>query len=153
MPAVILDSNLLVLFIIGRTSPELIERHRRLQAYSVSDFDLLIEFIAPMSQLIVTPNTLTETSNLLKHIAEPARAQIAATFRDFVRTADERYVESARAVDQSEFPRLWLTDAVVLTELHSHKVLLTADLNLYLAALRRGETAVNFNHLREASLR
>src|SRR3954451_20211345 len=48
MPAVILDSNLLVLFIVGKTSPGLIEKHRRLQAYSVSDFDLLIEFIAPM---------------------------------------------------------------------------------------------------------
>jgi len=150
MSAVILDSNLLVLFIVGKTSPGLIEKHRRLQAYSVSDFDLLIEFIAPMSELIVTPNTLTEASNLLKHIAEPARARIAATFRDFIRVADEHYVKSAQAVDQSEFLRLWLTDAVILTELNSHQVLLTAHLDLYLAALRRGETAVNFNHLRQA---
>src|ERR1044071_4201631 len=106
MPDVILDSNLLVLFIVGKTSPGLIEKHRRLQAYSESDFDLLIEFIAPMSQVIVTPNTLTEASNLLKHIAEPARTQIAVTFKDFVRVAEEHYVRSARAVDQSEFLHL-----------------------------------------------
>ena len=33
---------------------------------------------------------------------------------DFVRVAGERYIESTQAVDQSEFLRLWLTDAVIL---------------------------------------
>ena len=150
MPAVILDSNLLVLLVVGKTSPGLIEKHKRLRAYSKSDFNLLVDFIKPMSGVTVTPNILTEASNLLRQIAEPARTQIVATFRDFIRAADECYLESVQAVDQSEFIRLGLTDAVILTKIHRHQVLLTADLDLYRAALRRGETAVNFNHLREA---
>src|SRR4051794_36477064 len=106
-----------------------------------------------MSEVIVTPNTLTEASNLLRQIAEPARTQIAAAFRDLVHAANECYVESAQAVDRSEFPRLGLTDAGILTKIRRPQVLLTADLDLYLAALRRGETAVNFNHLRAAKIR
>jgi|SRR3954452_22944379 hypothetical protein len=148
MPAVLLDSNLLVLLIAGNTDRGYVGRHRRLRAYNESDFDLLVEFIAPMSAIIVTPNVLTETSNLLRQIAEPARIQIAQTFRAFVALAQERYVESATAVEEPDFPMLWLTDAAILHELSDALVLLTADLDLYLAAIRQGHSAVNFNHLR-----
>jgi hypothetical protein len=149
MATVLLDSNLLVLLVAGMSSREYIGKHRRLRDYSEEDFDLLIEFIRPMSALIVTPNILTETSNLLSGIGEPARSHIADTFRQLIGSLDERFVHSTRAVEQPEFPRLWLTDAAVLTELVNSHVLLTADLDLYLAALQRGYTAVNFNHLRQ----
>jgi len=149
MPTVLLDSNLLVLFVAGMSSREYIGRHRRLRDYSEEDFDLLVEFIRPMSALVVTPNILTETSNLLSGIAEPARSHIADTFRQIMGSMDERFVQSTRAVEQREFPRLWLTDAAVLTELANSHVLLTADLDLYLAASQRRYSAVNFNHLRQ----
>jgi hypothetical protein len=149
MATVLLDSNLLVLLVAGMSSREYIGRHRRLRDYSEEDFDLLVEFIRPMSALIVTPNILTETSNLLSGIGEPARSHIAGTFRQLVARLDERFVESERAVEQPEFPRLWLTDAAVLMELANSHVLLTADLDLYLAASRRGHKVVNFNHLRQ----
>jgi len=149
MPTVLLDSNLLVLFVAGMSSREYIGRHRRLRDYSEEDFDLLVEFIRPMSALVVTPNILTEASNLLSGIAEPARSHIADTFRQIVGSMDERFVQSTRAVEQREFPRLWLTDAAVLTELANSHVLLTADLDLYLAASQRRYSAVNFNHLRQ----
>ena len=149
MPTVLLDSNLLVLFVAGMSSREYIGRHRRLRGYSEEDFDLLVEFIRPMSALVVTPNILTEASNLLSGIAEPARSHIADTFRQIVGSMDERFVQSTRAVEQREFPRLWLTDAAVLTELANSHVLLTADLDLYLAASQRRYSAVNFNHLRQ----
>ena len=149
MPTVLLDSNLLVLFIAGMSSREYIGRHRRLRDYSEEDFDLLVEFIRPMSALVVTPNILTEASNRLSGIAEPARSHIADTFRQILGSMDERFVQSTRAVEQREFPRLWLTDAAVLTELANSHVLLTADLDLYLAASQRRYSAVNFNHLRQ----
>ena len=151
MAEVVLDANLLVLLIAGATSRDYIGRHRRLQHYNEADFDCLAEFIAPMSGIIVTPNILTETSNLVSRISEPAMTRIAATFRHMVTSLHERFVESKLAVTQSEFPRIWLTDAGILTELRDERVLLTADLDLYLAALRRGCTAVNFNHIRPAA--
>ncbi|MGH9477535.1 MAG: hypothetical protein ACRD1C_14630, partial [Terriglobales bacterium] len=61
----ILDSNLLVLLTVGTASRAYISRHKRLQAYSEADFDLLVEVIAPVSKVMVTSNTLTETANLL----------------------------------------------------------------------------------------
>ena len=149
MATVLLDSNLLILLIAGISSREYIGKHRRLRAYRESDFDLLVTFIAPMSAVIVTPNILSETSNLLGAIGEPARSHIAGTFRQLVGALQERFVEARRAVEQPEFPRLWLTDAAILTELDNSHILLTADLDLYLAASRRGYAAVNFHHLRQ----
>ena len=119
-----------------------------MQAYDETDFDLLLGFIAKTSGIIVTPNTLTETSNLVSQIAEPARTHIAGTFRGLVGALEERYVESRRAVQQPEFPRLWLTDAAILNELANKHVLLTADSRLHQAALQRGYQSVNFRHLR-----
>ena len=149
MATVLLDSNLVVLLVAGMSSRRYIGRHRRLRDYSEEDFDLLVEFIRPMSALVVTPNILTETSNLLSGIGEPARTHIADTFRQLVGRLDERFVQSGHAVEQPEFPRLWLTDAAVLMELANSHVLLTADLDLYLAASQRGHAAINFNHLRQ----
>jgi predicted nucleic acid-binding protein len=149
MPAVMLDANLLVLLIVGMTSREYIERHRHLRAYNEADLDLLLESIAPMSPVVVTSNVLTEVSNLASQIAEPARAQIAETFRKFAGLVEERHVESRHAVEHPDFPRLWLTDAGILDELAGAHVLFTADLDLYLEASRRGYAAVNFNYLRD----
>ncbi len=146
---IILDSNLLLLLVVGLTSRRYIATHRRLQGYEEVDFDLLKGLLDSVGRVIVTPNTLTETSNLAGQIGEPARRQIYQQLRVIFRTFEERYVESSRAAEQSEFLRLGLADAAQLGVASEAHTLLTADLNLYLAAAARGFKAVNFNHYRE----
>jgi hypothetical protein len=60
-----------------------------------------------------------------------------------------RYLESNVAAARPEFFRLGLTDAALLHLSIEQAVLLTADLHLYLAALKGGLKAQNFNHLRD----
>jgi hypothetical protein len=144
----VLDANLLVLLIIGGTSLPYITKHKRLQTYSESDFTLLVELLSSASGVIVTPNTLTEASNLVGYISEPARTRIYEQFRALTNAVDERYLESSRAVKRVEFLRLGLTDAVLLDVVDGAYTLLTADLDLYLAATTRGFKAVNFNRYR-----
>jgi hypothetical protein len=146
--AIVLDASLLVLLVVGTASQDYILRHKRLQAYSKSDFALLTRLLAAAPKIIVTPNTLTEASNLLRQIPEPARTHICRAFRALLELTEERYVESRQAADKKEFIGLGLTDAVLLDTTASTHVLLTADLDLYLAAMRDGRSAVNFNHYR-----
>ena len=61
-----LDSNLLILLVVGSESRDLIPRHRRLQHYPSEDYDILLDILQDADQLFVTPNTLTEASNLLR---------------------------------------------------------------------------------------
>ena len=74
MEGYFLDTNLLVLLVVGSESRELISKHRRLEHYSAEDFDILCEFLENANQLYVTPNTLTETSNLVGQHGEPERS-------------------------------------------------------------------------------
>src|SRR2546425_1973988 len=63
-PVIVLDTALLMLFVVGITNPALISRHKRLKEYTVGDFELLRNVMARASDVVVTPNVLTETSNL-----------------------------------------------------------------------------------------
>jgi hypothetical protein len=147
----VIDTNLFVLFVVGTTNRNLVARHKRLKAFSIDDFDLLCRVIGSSLQVLVTPNTLTETSNLLAYIDEPARTQVFETFRALILLTSEEYVESKTACEAKEFLRLGLTDSVLLQITNEPRTLLTTDLALYLSALSRGLSAWNFNHLREES--
>jgi hypothetical protein len=146
---IILDANLLLLLVVGATSRDYIAKHRRLSAYTEADFDLLGKVLATDSKIVVTPNILTETSNLIRYIANPARTQIYRVFRTLVQATEEQYLESRQVVSREEFIRLGLTDSAMLEMATASHILLTADLALYLAALRQGLQAQNFNHLRD----
>lgn len=128
----------------------MISKHKRLRgAYTAEDYDILIDLISPVDRVFVTPNTLTETSNLLAHHAEPERSQLFDKLRTLIQESEEIVVASEDASGNSAFGRLGLTDAALLELITTESPLLTADLDLYLAALAKGnEAAVNFTHHR-----
>ena len=64
----VLDANLTLLFVVGTAKLGYIGQHKRLSTYTTEDFELLRGFIAQARIVTVTPNTLTETSNLIPHI-------------------------------------------------------------------------------------
>ena len=146
---VMLDSNLLLLFVVGTTKRSYITVHKRLRAYSESDFVLLLQIIERASSVIVTPNTLTETSNLLGYMAEPARSELFKTFRAFIVVSEELYCESRLVANSAIFIRLGLTDAVLADSCKEQVSLITADFDLYQSTLAGGGAVINFNHLRE----
>lgn len=145
----LIDTNLLVLLIVGATSRDYICRHKRLTAFIQEDYDVLLEIISGDQPLRVTPNILTETSNLAAYIDNPAKSQIFETFQRFISSFLEVYIPSTAAIGRWEFFRLGLTDAAVLEALTDQVVLLTTDLDLFLAAQAAGALAVNFNQLRD----
>ncbi|MGX9727438.1 MAG: PIN domain-containing protein [Candidatus Electronema sp. VV] len=146
----LIDTNLLVLFVVGTAAKEYIAKHKKLTEFTVEDYDLLVKLIARASEVLVTPNTLTETSNLAAYIGEPARSKVLDVLRTVSTGSQERYVPSSAAARRSEFIRLGLADAALLEATAAEKAtLLTADFNLYHAALAKGSQALNFNHLRD----
>lgn len=99
-------------------------------------------------RLLFCPNVLTETSNLIRHAPEPIDREIAGTLSALATSSDETWISSPHAMQHSEYRRLGLTDAVLLTLAAKGGALLTLDLDLYLAAARAGHEVINFNHLR-----
>ena len=109
-----IDANLLVLLVVGSEGRELIVKHRRLDGYSANDYDILLDLIRQATQVFVTPNTLTEASNLLAQHGEPERSRILRRLKYIVHQSEEVVVDSAVATDNSQFEHLGLTDAALL---------------------------------------
>ena len=144
-----IDTNLLVLLVVGSVGRELIEKHRRLREYSAEDYEILIKLLGRVERVYVTPNTLTETSNLLAQHREPERSRFFEKLRFIIHESEEIVVASAVASSNSAFNRLGLTDAALLEVVTPETPLVTVDLDLYLAANASGqEVALNFTHFR-----
>lgn len=112
-----IDTQLLVLLVVGETDKALISKHRRTKAYRVEDYELLVRLINETGhQVFVTPNTLTEASNLLAQDRreEPDRSRIFGVLQALIERTEESVVESKVATHNSNFRRLGLTDAVLL---------------------------------------
>ena len=144
-----LDANLLVLFVAGRADTAIIARHRRLSEYDAADYAALAALLARTDRILVTPNTLTEASNLLRQHREPERSLLMTYLRYLIEESEEIVVASASAAANPSFTALGLTDAVLLGAINSETPLLTADLGLYLVAIAQDESAaLNFREFR-----
>lgn len=149
----LLDTNLLVLLIVGSASRRYIGVHKRTRVYSPDDFDRLRRRLDQATGLLTTPNILSEASNLARQIREPARSVIGAVLQRFIASSAETYVESSKAASHPSYLRLGLTDAAILEAQTDDVVLLTDDLDLYLASARAGRAVINFSHDRDGPTR
>jgi len=124
--------------------------HKKLKSYTEEDFVLLCNLLSAATEVVVTPNTLTETSNLAAYISDPALTHIFEVLQLLIKSpaTTECLVESELAAARPEFIRLGLTDSALLHIAGDSHLLLTADVGLYLAALKDGKKAENFNHHR-----
>ena len=135
---------------MGSVGRDFIAKHRRLQTFTVEDFDSLINLLHPVEKVFVTPNTLTETSNLLAQHRDPERSHFFDRLKFIIQESKEIVVASTVASRNNAFKRLGLTDAALLEVATAETPLVTVDLDLYLEALAKGQdTAVNFTHLQD----
>lgn len=100
-----------------------------------------------LNRLFVTPNILTEASNLLESRRD---RRFLDRLRIFIEKSEETVLASSKAARHSQFPKLGLTDAVLLEIVSERRPLITVDLALFLAAVSaKGERAAfNFTHFR-----
>ena len=151
MASVMVDTNLLVLLVVGLTSESMTEKHKRTKEYGRKGYKLLLETLSLFDRIVVTPHILAETSNLVRQCADPLKTQVGESLAVLVFESEEQAVPAERIARQPEYPWIGFTDAGVLEALsESAATLLTEDDGLYAASLGRGLDAINFEHLRAA---
>jgi hypothetical protein len=149
MKELFIDSNLLLLYVVGRSSRDIIAKHRRLRRYTATDYDTLLSYLDGFDHVLVTPHTLAETSNLLAQHGEPERSGLFAQLRRLIQESKEVVVSGAAASSNRAFTRLGITDAALLEAITERTPLLTVDLDLFHEAQQRApNSAVIFNYLR-----
>lgn len=145
---VLIDTNILVLLLVGAADREAISRIGRLKRFISDDFDLAIEFIDRFTKLGTTPSILTEASNLLGHLTSPLSERIRGALAEWVHRAEERYEPSRELVLLPHFQKLGLSDCSIAAALTSEFLVLTDDFNLSQSLEGAGWSVMNFNHLR-----
>jgi predicted nucleic acid-binding protein len=153
---VLLDTNLAVLLVVGLVKPAQIGVHKKTTSFDDASFDLLKSVLGPSAGLIFTPHILAEVSNLLRYTKDPLKTEVTEFLAShLLEEAEEIPVFCREGATRSEYGRLGLTDAAILhlAQRRGDIVILTDDLDLYLAAVHDGLDAINFTHLRvEAGL-
>lgn len=143
----LIDTNLLVLYLVGKTNKNRIPTFKRTQQYAVEDFELLERLIANFATLVATPHVLTEASNLSDLHSDELRV-LRGLFKHTVGQMREFYDESRTIVADASFVRLGLADAAIATLCRTSMLVLTDDLQLHITLQNRGVDSINFNHLR-----
>ena len=106
----LIDTNLLILYLVGRTNQQRIGTFKRTRAYTQEDYHLLEDLIAHFKRIVTTPQILTETSNLTD-MSGPELRKVRDRFRDSVEDADQSITEAKRVVKDQDFLRLGFADS------------------------------------------
>ncbi len=146
----LVDSNLLLLLLVGRTEPERVELFKRTKdRLNRGDYDLLETFVERFSRVLTTAHILTEVSNL-----GALKGEVLSRFRSAMSSGialmDELHRDSKSVSAHSAFKRLGLADAAIMT-LCSKTLVLTDDAALFVSLHGEGIDAINFNHIRIAN--
>lgn len=143
----LIDANLLVLYLVGRTNKNRIPTFKRTQQYTIKDFELLDLLTRRFRKLITTPHVLTEVSNLAALHGKELSA-FRTSFKNTVPQMLEFYDESRRLVEEGSFHSLGLADASINLASRRNLLVLTDDLELHVWLLKRSVDSINFNHIR-----
>ena len=111
MGSVIIDTNLLMLLIVGLADRRYIAMHKNLSDYDEADFELLTYAISTYSDIVLIPHIMAEVSSLARQIKDPARSRIQHKIRDLVEQTIEIPIPSMTGVRRDEFGIFGVTDA------------------------------------------
>jgi hypothetical protein len=147
----LLDTNLLLLLLIGSGVPHLVETFKpiRNQGFGRKDFELLVHACSFFRILMTTPHILTETSNHSAKVADPHRRLILHALAALIANMEEKFCPSKSLVSLPAFVRFGLADVAISEISPETCLIMTVDFKLagFLESLQ--VDVINFNHLRQ----
>ena len=147
----LIDTNLLVLFVVGTVNRGRIETFKRTRQYTRSDYDLLLRVLSGFERQYTVAHVMAEVSNLTD-LSGPERQRARLVLRKTIELMEEPPMPSQQAAGDRLYEPLGLVDAAISAVARAHNcTVLTDDLDLYLRLSHDKVPAVNFTHLRTQS--
>ncbi|MDB9493257.1 PIN domain-containing protein [Spirulina major CS-329] len=146
---ILVDSNILLLWVVGRLNPNRIETFKRTRDFTVEDFELLNQLLAKFTKVITTPHILTEVYNLANQLNSRDREGFLFCLSQLISsTFNEQQVPAKQLIQNPKFTTFGVTDCGIMKVAAGRFLVLTDDFKLasYLTAI--GIDMLNFNHLR-----
>lgn len=150
--AAILDSNVLLLYLVAEFDPNLIgSSYKRLSSFQAPDVILLRWLFGQFSSVTTTPHVLTEVSNLSNQMPSWKKEQWFPWFGKRLADFAEVTLASSEIGRLDSFWRFGLTDAG-LAKLSERFVIVTNEFPLTGFLESRSLPVINFTHLRQSWL-
>jgi hypothetical protein len=148
---VLVDANLLLLYVVGVYDPSWIERFKHTSAFTEADFELLNRLLGRFQTVATTPPVLTEVSNFLGHLSGNTRRDCTELFRRLIPELNETHRASEELCEHRYFRPFRLTDTGIAEVTEDSYLVVTDDFQLYQALANDRQAVINFNHLRTAN--
>lgn len=145
----LIDTNLLVLLVVGSVSATAIAGNKRLSAYTATDYKLLLSFVERFKSLFTTPHILTEVSNLIG--CETKQQQLGLEIlKRLVQQMEEVVPASSETMNlyTKSYLKFGLSDASIHRVATDRLLVLTDDLDFCYYLQGQNLLALNFNNLR-----
>ena len=146
MARLVLDTNLLVLLIVGSADIGKVGG-RRLQQFTKKHFRTLLEIAKRHEVHVSTPNILTEASNLLGAGQQELASGAAALLASYIAGLEEIYEPSRLLLNGKIYEKHGLADASFAALALKGERGLTVDGPLYGMMVGYGIPVENFTHL------
>ena len=146
---ILIDTNLIVLLIVGSVNRERIPFFKRTSSYTPLDWDLLTGILEQIPRRYTIPHVLSEVSTLTD-MKGPEREFARDKLREWISLVQELTISSLAACGSPYYQRLGLTDAALgLAAKELGCSVVTSDSDLYVALSAEGTPVVKFEDLRE----
>lgn len=145
---ILIDTNILLLWLVGSTNKDRITKFNRTQSFEGTDYELLVNILKKFQKISTTPNILTEVSNLINQLGEPDRSKCFSIFARDIAQLDEIYTDSHTIAAIDKFPKFGLTDCGIVNVAKDNYLVLTDDLKLASYLQNIGIDTLNFNNIR-----
>ena len=142
----LLDSNLLLLYVVGISDRRLIRSFKRTQAFTDADFRLLVGLMSAFDVLVTTPHVLTEVNGLMNALKGAHKPRVRARMSLAALEWDERHVPARDLVGAAAFLGFGLTDAALaaLSQSEDGPLVMSTDGALVQFISRSGGVADHF---------
>jgi len=151
---IIVDTGILILFLIGSYDPNFIGDFKRTSNYSIDDFELLKKIFAYFKKLIITPQILAELSTLSITkggiYGDKLIHYLQAVVR-FLESVEERYQKSncLCGMELEVIGKYGLTDMTMFELSKKTRMpILTDDLKLYNYSYAKKVPIIKFEYIK-----
>ncbi len=124
---ILIDSNSLLVLILGLMNPSLINKHSKTSIYEEEDFHNLVFTIKNLESIVVLPNIWTEVDNLLNKFTGSQKELYVKRIIETIKKTSEKYLESKIIENNLSFYDLGLADTLILECARDCEMLITSD--------------------------
>lgn len=145
---IFVDTNLMLLLLVGLYNPARIATFKRTQQFTVNDYALLLGILGLFDRKVTTPNVITEVDNLSRQMPSNEHKIVAAKMLELCGGLFEVYWPSRDAMTHFQYANVGLTDVGMILGAGDCLVL-TDDFALAGRLQYLKYDVLNLNHLRQ----